>query len=308
MPVKPVIFPPYLKKGDCIGIICPAGYMPAEKVNECVRVLTEEWGYKVRLGNTVGSQFYYFSGTDEERCADLQAMMDDAEVRAILCGRGGYGTGRIIDALNFRAFRRSPKWVIGFSDITILHSHLLSRYHTASLHAPMANAFNNGGWENEFVGSLRDALRGKSASYKVAPHELNIKGKATGILVGGNLSLISHLTGTGSDVDMHGKILFLEDVGEYLYNIDRMMYQLKRSGRLKSLAGLVLGGFTDCKDTEIPFGKKIDEILHDIVKDANYPVCFHFPVSHERENFALKVGGTYTLTVTKQRVTLTEAL
>jgi muramoyltetrapeptide carboxypeptidase len=307
MPVKPVIFPPYLKKGDCIGIVCPAGYMAAEKVRECARVLTEEWGYRVRLGSTVGAQHHYFSGTDEERCADLQLMLDDDNVKAILCGRGGYGTGRIIDRLDFRAFRRTPKWVIGFSDVTILHAHLLTRYHTASLHAPMANAFNDGGWKNEYVSSLAHALKGKQASYKIAPHAFNVKGKATGILVGGNLSLVAHLIGTPTDVDTRGKILFLEDVGEYLYNVDRMMYQLKRSGKLNQLAGLVLGGFTDCKDTVTPFGKQVDEILHDMVKDADYPVCFHFPVSHEKENLALKVGGTYDLNVSNRSVTLREA-
>lgn len=308
MPGRAVIYPPYLKKGDVVGIVCPAGHMNAEKVRECVRVLTELWGFKVKVGPTVGGQSHYFSGTDEERRADLQAMMDDPEVKAILCGRGGYGTGRIIDELDFRAFRKRPKWVIGFSDITVLHSHILSRFHIASLHAPMANAFNNKGYLNEYVGSLREVLKGKRMKYSVTPHRYNHNGKAAGILTGGNLSLVAHLTGTRSDVDLKGKILFLEDIGEYLYNIDRMMYQLKRSGKLDKIAGLVLGGFTDNKDTETPFGQNVEQILHHIVKDYDFPVCFGFPVSHETENYALKVGGAYELNVSPGKVILRELI
>jgi muramoyltetrapeptide carboxypeptidase len=304
--VPGITIPPYLKKGDIIGITCPAGYMEAAKVQECVRVLTEVWGYRVRIGKTVGNPHHYFAGTDEERREDLQAMLDDPEVKAILCGRGGYGTGRIIDELNFRTFRKHPKWVIGFSDVTVLHSHILARYGIATLHAPMANAFNNKGYRNKYVQSLRDAIAGKKALYSVKPHRYNQLGKAKGVLTGGNLSLVAHLTGTSSEVDMRGKILFLEDIGEYLYNIDRMMYQLKRSGVLKDLAGLVLGGFTDNKDTERPFGKTVDQILHDIVKDYGMPVCFGFPVSHNKENYALKCGGLYTLDVRADGVSLRE--
>jgi muramoyltetrapeptide carboxypeptidase len=303
---RSVLFPPYLKKGDCIGIVCPAGFMPLEKISECVRVLNEVWGFRVKVGNTVGSSYNYFSGTDDERLADLQNMLDDPSLHAILCGRGGYGTGRIIDRLNFSKFIKNPKWIIGFSDITVLHAHVLSRYHTASLHAPMANAFNRDGYLNEFVKSLRKSLTGKSGSYSASPHPFNHPGKATGILVGGNLSLIAHLIGTPSDNETKGRILFLEDVGEYFYNIDRMLYQLKRSGKFKGLAGLVLGGFTDCKDTDTPFGKTVEEIIHDIVKEYRFPICYGFPVSHEKENVSLRVGGKYTLSVTNKKVSLKE--
>ena len=302
---KAIITPPYLRKGATVGIVCPAGYMPAAKTLTCQQTL-QSWGFQVKLGKTVGHQHFYFSGTDEERLQDLQAMMDDPTVDAILCGRGGYGTSRIIDQLNWKKFRKHPKWVIGFSDITVLHSFLFTQLRTASLHAPMANAFNDGGAHDEYVQSLRKALTGKKANYTCAVHACNKPGKATGQLVGGNLSLIAHQIGTPSDVDTKGKILFLEDVGEYLYNVDRMLLQLDRAGKLKGLAGLIIGGFTDNKDTTTPFGNTIDEIIVHRIAAYNFPVCFGFPVSHEKENVALKVGATFSLQVGKQKVTLKE--
>lgn len=297
--------PPYLKKGDTIGIVCPSGFMPKEKAATCVQVL-QDWGYRVKLGNTLGNQFHYFSGTDEERLADLQTMLDDTEINAILCGRGGYGMSRIIDGLNFNRFKKNPKWLIGFSDITVLHAHVYTKLKTASLHAPMAAAFNDGAYENEFVQSLRKALKGVIANYSCEPHLLNRTGKAEGELVGGNLSLVAHLIGSVSAFQTNGKILFLEDVGEYIYNIDRMMIQLKRSGLLQSLAGLVIGGFTDMKDTTTPFGSDVLTIIHSHIKEYNFPVCFDFPVSHEKNNYALKVGVKHLLVVGAKKVSLKE--
>jgi len=298
--------PPYLQKGDTIGIICPAGAMPVEKASECIRVLNEEWGFKTKVGQTLGAEYNYFSGTDEERLADFQQMLDDDEVKAILCARGGYGTTRIIDRLDFKKFNKNPKWIIGYSDVTILHCHLYSNYYISSLHSPMAAAFNDGGYINRFVQSLKNTLEGKKAKYTCEPHEFNRKGEAIGELVGGNLALLAHVIGTDSDIKTRGRILFIEDVGEYLYNIDRMMWQLKRSGKLAKLAGLVVGGFTDVKDTERPFGESAYEIINDIVKDYDYPVCFGFPVSHEKENYALKIGVGYKLKVGKSKTTLEE--
>ncbi len=299
--------PPYLKKEDTIGLICPAGYMSMDRVAECIRVLKDEWGYKVKVGKTVGGESAsYFSGTDEERLADFQQMLDDDEVNAILCARGGYGMGRIIDQLNFKKFKKNPKWIIGYSDITVLHTHLYSNYYISSLHAPMAGAFNDAGYINRYVQSLKSALEGKWAKYTCEPHELNRPGEAIGELVGGNLALLAHVVGTDSDFKTKGRILFIEDIGEYLYNIDRMFYQLKRSGKLSKLAGLIIGGFTDMKDTEKPFGKKIYEIIYDVIKEYKYPVCFGFPVSHEKENYALKIGAGYKLKVSKSKVLLEE--
>lgn len=299
--------PPYLKKGDTIGLVCPAGYMAVDACAECIRVLQEEWGYKVKIGATVGGTSQtYFSGTDEERLADFQKMLDDDEVQAILCARGGYGMGRIIEEINFKKFKKNPKWIIGYSDITVLHAHLYTNYYISSLHAPMAAAFNEAGYINRYVQSLKNALEGRWAKYSCEPHELNRSGEGIGELVGGNLALVSHLVGTSSDYKTKGRILFLEDVGEYTYNIDRMMYQLKRSGKLAKLAGLIIGGFTDMKDTDRPFGKTVYELIHDIIKDYDYPVCFNFPVSHSKENYALKIGAGYKLKVGKSKVTLEE--
>ena len=296
--------PPYLKKGDTIGITCPAGFMAKEKAQTCIDTL-QLWGYQVMVGKTLGSNSTnYFSGTDEERRDELQAMLDDASINAILCGRGGYGAGRIIDQLNFKKFKKNPKWIIGFSDVTVLHCHIYTNLKIASLHAPMAAAFNEG--ENEFIQSLQIALTGKKASYKCAAHPFNKNGKANGELVGGNLSLLAHLTGTASDINTKNKILFIEDIGEQVYNIDRMLYQLKRSGKLEKLSGLIIGGFTDIKDTDRPFGKTVYEVIQEIVAGYNYPVCYNFPVSHGKENYALKVGIKYKIEITGKQTKLTE--
>lgn len=299
------IIPPYLKKGDTVGIVCPAGYMPFEKAETCIGVL-QTWGFKVKVGSTLGRQFNYFSANDEERLKDLQQMLDDDNVHAILCGRGGYGMGRIIDQLDFKKFRKNPKWIIGFSDITVLHAHLYRNFNIASIHAPMAAAFNDGEYKNEFIQSLRTVINGGRSVYECAHHKYNITGKASGELTGGNLSLIAHLIGTKSDVNTSGKILFLEDIGEYLYNIDRMMYQLKRSGKLDKLSGLIIGGFSEMKDTTVPYGQDVYDILHDIIKQYEFPVCFKFPVSHEKENYALKIGVKYSLDVSPKKVVLRE--
>lgn len=300
-----MIIPPYLKKGDTIGILCPSGFMPYEKAQTAINIL-QQWGFKVKTGFTLGNQNNYFSGTDEERLNDLQTMMDDDSINAIMCARGGYGMGRIIDKISFKKFKKKPKWIIGYSDITVLQLHIFTNYKIASLHAPMAAAFNDDGFKNEFVQSLHDALVGKKAKYNCASHPFNKQGKTEGRLVGGNLSLLVHLIGTSSNINTKNEILFIEDVGEYIYNVDRMLYQLKRSGHLENLAGLVVGRFTDIKDTTTPFGKTTEEVIRDIVKEYDYPVCFNFPVSHEKENYALKIGVKYKMTV-GEKITLEES-
>lgn len=298
--------PPYLKKGDTIGITCPAGYMAKEKAQACIDSL-QQWGFTVMVGHTLGSNSKnYFSGTDEERLAELQAMLDSKDIKAILCGRGGYGVSRIIDTLDFAAFKKNPKWIIGYSDITVLHCHINSKLKIATLHSPMAAAFNDGVEGNAFIQSLHRALTGKKAKYKSGVYSFNKKGIAEAELVGGNLALLVNMIGTSSDINTKNKILFIEDIGEYIYSTDRMMVQLKRSGKLDNLAGLVVGSFTDTKDTERPFGKTVYQAIHDTVREYNYPVCFNFPVGHAKENYALKVGGTYQLTVSSRSVTLTE--
>jgi muramoyltetrapeptide carboxypeptidase len=298
--------PSYLQTGDTIGVLCPAGYMSFEKAQTCIKTF-ESWGYKIKIGKTVGSDSQdFFSGNDEERLADIQQMLDDDAVKAVFCARGGYGIGRIIEQIDFKKFKKYPKWVIGFSDVTILHSHIYANYKIASIHGAMASAFNKDEYKNEFVQSLKNVLEGKKIKYDCAVHELNKKGEAVGELVGGNLTLLAHLIGTSSDIKTKGKILFLEDVGEYLYNIDRMFYQLKRNGKLNRLAGLIIGGFSNMKDTDRPFGKNVYEIINDVVKGYDYPVCFNFPVGHQKENFALKTGVGYKLKIAKNKVTLEE--
>lgn len=287
-----------------IGITCPAGYMAAEKALSCINTL-QSWGFDVMVGKTLGSNSSnYFSGTDEERAKELQSMLDDENINAILFGRGGYGMSRIIDRLDFTKFKKKPKWVIGFSDITILHAHLYAKVKVASLHAPMAAAFHKG--ENIFIKSLHRAITGKKANYSCAAHAFNVNGTARAELVGGNLSLLAHIIGTQSDINTKNKILFIEDIGEQIYNTDRLLYQLKRSGKLENLAGLIVGGFTDMKDTERPFGKNVNELVHEITSEYNYPVAYGFPVSHGTENYALKMGVEYTLKVGKTKTQLLE--
>ncbi len=286
-------FPPPLKKGDTIALVCIAGFMPAEKTAQCVKTL-KKWGYKVKVGKTVGGKSKnYFSGTDEERLNDIQGFLDDDGIAAILCARGGYGTTRILDQISWKKFKKHPKWIIGFSDITILHGYMHQQLKTISIHGPMANAFNSEPSENKYTLSLKDCLEGKSHSYLTPHHAFNRTGKTKAKLVGGNLCLLAHAIGSNAELDTKGKILFLEDVGEQLYNVDRMMLQLKRAGKLSKLKGLIVGGFSDTKDTERPFGKTVYEIIRDAVNEYDYPVCFGFPVSHEQDNVALVHGGKY---------------
>jgi muramoyltetrapeptide carboxypeptidase len=299
------IIPPYLKQGDLIGILCPSGYMPFEKAQRCIDAL-EKWGFKVHVGKTLGNQFNYFSGTDEERLNDFQVMLDDENIKAVLCARGGYGLSRIIDDINFEKFIQNPKWIIGYSDITLLHAHIYSNFNIASLHAPMAAAFNEIKESENFIQSIFDSLTGKQQSYKIASHHLNRIGICKGELIGGNLAILAHIIGSKTDINTKNKILFLEDISEYKYNIDRMLMQLKRAGKLDALAGLIVGSFSDIKDTIIPFGQDIYEIIYDKVKEFDYPVCFDFPVGHVKENYALKVGTRYELNNHTKQTTLKE--
>ncbi len=297
----PAITPPYLKQGDTIGIVCPSGYMPFEKAKKFIEVL-QQWDFKVQVGKTLGHQHNYFSGTDEERLQDLQIMLDDENIKAIYCGRGGYGLSRIIDKINFENFIQHPKWIIGYSDITLLHAHIYSNYNIAGLHAPMAAAFNEIDESKKYIDSIYNSLIGKQQTYETASHQLNRTGICKGELVGGNLALLAHIIGSKSDINTKNKILFIEDIGEYKYNVDRMLLQLKRAGKLNELAGLIVGSFTEIKDTTIPFGQELKEIILDKVREYNYPVCFDFPVGHVKENYALKVGVEYELKVENKTV------
>ena len=297
-----MIIPPALKKNDTIGIVCPSGFMEKTKAATCIETLMQ-WGFQVKIGKTLGQQFHYFSGTDEERIADFQSMIDDDKIHAILCGRGGYGLSRIIDKIDFRPLKKNPKWIIGYSDITLLHCHLNKKLKIASLHAPMAAAFNDGA-DTVYIQSLRNALLCKKSNYRIENHPFNHSGKAEGELIGGNLSLLVNAIGTPSDPNMKDKILFIEEVGEYIYTADRMVQQLKRAGWLKQLKGLLIGSFSEMKDTTIPFGQTIYEVISDAVAEYHFPIGFNFPVGHTPENFAMKCGVKHSLTIDKQGITL----
>lgn len=296
--------PPYLQPGDTIAIVCPAGFMPAERAKACIQTL-KKWGYKVVKGKTLGGKSKnYFSGTDEERLQDFQQFIDDPGIDAILCGRGGYGTTRILDGIDWKAFKKKPKWLIGFSDITVLHGYMHEQLGIASIHGPMAGAFNNGNGEDRFTFSLKDSLEGKPVQYISAAHPFNKSGKVKAPVIGGNLCLMAHAIGSNAEYHTDGKILFIEDIGEQLYNIDRMILQLKRAGKLKKLKGLIVGGFSDNKDTERSFGKTAYEIIAEAVKEYKYPTCFGFPISHEKENVAIAIGQTYALEINDDAVSL----
>ncbi len=301
-----ITIPPYLQKGDTIAITCPAGFMLLEKAKECIKKLKVE-GYKILVGKTVGGKSKnYFSGTDDERASEFQQYLDDDNVKAILCGRGGYGTGRIIDKLDFKKFIKNPKWIIGFSDITILHSHIVTNFKIATIHAPMAAAFGNAAHNPQNIISLLSLLEGNAYEYKTTFHNFNKVGKAKGKLIGGNIALLANAIGTKSDIKTKNCILFIEDIGEQLYAVDRMLYQLKRSGKLKNLAALIVGDFTNLADTDRHFGKSIYEIINDIVAEYKYPVCYNFPVGHGVENRALKVGMKHTLVLDEKSGILKE--
>jgi muramoyltetrapeptide carboxypeptidase len=300
------LFPPYLKTGDTIGIVCPSGYMAAERILSCVHTL-KSWGFRVKIGRTVGGDsLNYFSGTDAERLDDLQAMLDDDDISAILFGRGGYGLSRIIDQISFKKFKKSPKWLLGYSDITLLHAHVYANYEIATAHSPMAGAFADATSEDTYINSIRNLLTGEKLNYNCDAHPFNRRGEAEGKLMGGNLTLLAHAVGGASDFKTKGLILFIEDIGEYLYNMDRMLYQLKAAGKFQKPAAVVVGSFNDMKDTERPFGQNAYEIIRDFLEEFGYPVCYGFPVGHVKENVTLKCGADYKLKIGKERVFLEE--
>ncbi|CAA9247533.1 MAG: Muramoyltetrapeptide carboxypeptidase [uncultured Cytophagales bacterium] len=292
-----------LRSGQKVTVLAPAGRISPAAVTAGLDGL-REWGLAVETGEHLFALHHQFAGTDAQRLADLQRALDDPETAAIICARGGYGTTRIIDDLDFTAFLRQPKWLVGYSDITTLHLHL-HRLGVESLHATMPLLF---GRDTPFsIESLRNLLFGGEIAYRVAPHALNRPGEGSGVLVGGNLALLVSNVGTASDVDTRGKVLFLEDINEYLYSVDRMMVQLKRTGKLDGLAGLVVGHFSDSKDNDIPFGKDPHEIVADAVREYGFPVCYGFPVGHEPENWAMPCGRTVHLAVGPAGATLSSA-
>jgi muramoyltetrapeptide carboxypeptidase len=257
---------------------------------------------EVVLGETVGASYHQFAGDDNLRARDMQRFIDDDNIKAIIAARGGYGAIRMIDKVDFNHFAQNPKWLVGFSDITVLHSHLFTNFNAQSIHGQMP--INIPDASAKSLETLRKALFGEELSYHFNSHTLNRNGVAKGVLIGGNLSLLIAISGSVSDLDYSGKILFMEDVGEYLYAVDRMIRTLKRAGKLRHLAGLIVGGFTEIKDNDIPFGQTAAQIIMDAVQEYDYPVCFDFPAGHIPDNCSLVLGKTIHLSVKDAKVNI----
>ena len=287
---KKMITPPYLQKGDTIAIVATARKNIEDNLQPAISWL-KNWGLEVVIGNTIGLDKNQLAGTDEQRAADFQTQLDNPNIKAIWCVRGGYGTVRMIDLLDFTKFKQSPKWIVGFSDVTVLHSHL-NTMGFQSIHGIMPV---NTKASEEAKESLRKALFGEHLEYTVPCESMNRLGAAKGELVGGNLSILYSLFGSPSAIDCSDKILFIEDLDEYLYHIDRMMMNLKRNGCLESLKGIIVGGMTKMKDNDIPWGKNALQIIDDITKNYNIPVIYNFPAGHLADNRALIFGKQISL-------------
>jgi len=284
-----MIKPAYLKQGDRVGMVSPAGKITSAEVKASVKVL-QRWGLEPVFGRHIFSSDNQFAGKDEERAADIQEFLDDINVKAIISTRGGYGSARIIDMLDFSKFKIHPKWFVGYSDVTVFHNHIHTHLQTETLHATMPINFPEDFSESPSVRSLKRALFGELDEYALSDCKLAREGFAQAPLVGGNLSILYSLAGTASDISTKGKILFIEDLAEYLYHIDRMMISLKRGGKLAGLKGLIVGGLTEMNDNKTPYGKTAEEIIWDAVKEYDFPVVMNFPAGHQKPNQALYLG------------------
>lgn len=294
-----MITPKYLEKGDKVAIVAPARSISFDEVHPTIRLM-QRWGLEVVLGTNIFRRYNQFSGNDDARKADLQQMLDDDSIRAIICARGGYGTVRIIDRIDFSRFCRNPKWIVGYSDITVLHAHIQRHFQTETLHATMPINIKSDTVPDESTESMRKALFGQKISYTLPTSSLARKGDVAGVLTGGNLSILYSLLGSVSESDTTDKILFLEDVEEYLYHIDRMMMALKRSGKLDKLKGLIVGGMDRMNDNAVPYGKSACEIISEVTGEYQFPVCFGFPAGHGDKNLALIIGRKIKLSVGHQ--------
>lgn len=295
-----MIRPPYLSIGDTIGIAAPAGCLKESEIEKAV-ALFKSWGLTVKSGRHLFASVNSFAGNDRQRAADFQQMLDDKDIKAIICARGGYGSVRIVDKLDFTGFLQSPKWIAGYSDITILHA-VIQHLGVESIHGPMPRIARNGLPDLVSFDSLQALLFGKIRQYSLPPHKLNITGKAKGMLVGGNLSVLCSFAGAPYDIDTTGKVMFIEDLNEQLYHIDRMMMNLKITGKLDHLAALVVGYMTRMKKSD--FHKPAYKIIHELASEHKYPVMFGFPAGHDRPNLALPMGREVTLSVGEKECVL----
>jgi len=297
-----MIIPEKLNIGDKIGIISTARNITIEELSPAIKTL-ESWGLKVVLGINLFQEDDQFSGTVEQRNSDLQGMIDDNSIKAILCARGGYGTVQIIDSIDFTNLKKNSKWVVGYSDVTVLHSHL-NNLGFASLHATMPINFESN--TKKSWSSLKNSLFGNLNRIECKHHPFNKFGKIEGDIVGGNLSILYSLLGSQSNIDTTDKILFIEDLDEYLYHIDRMMMNLKRNRMLGKLKGLIVGGMSDMNDNSIPFGKTAEQIILEYTKDYDFPISFGFPAGHLADNRCIKLGINSVLEISKNGVSLSQ--
>ena len=296
-----MIIPPYLKAGDTIGIVAPARRMDEQALTPAFNMLRDE-GFNIYYDERLFAQEHWFAGSDEYRAAYIQSLLDNPDIQAIWCVRGGYGSVRIIDRLDFSGLCKHPKWLCGFSDITVFHAHLHTCCDMASLHCTMPVNITDNTLPDMAVTTMLDALRGKELRYAFPTHPLNRPGNVTAPIVGGNLSILYSLTSSRSDVQTEGKILFIEDLDEYLYHIDRMMYNLKRSGRLDGIAGLLVGHLSDMHDNPVPFGHTAEEIVADCCAEYDVPLFFNFPAGHLPDNRAIRMGCPITIQASESEV------
>lgn len=284
--------PPFLSRGDKIGIISTARKITPEEVQPAIDVF-QQWGLKVIKGDHLHSSWNQFAGNDQQRLDDLQNMLDDPQIKAVICARGGYGTVRIIDNVDFTAFRNNPKWIVGYSDVTALHSHIHTHFQVETIHATMPLNFPEDGSQNESVKSLKQVLFNGKTEYHLKDFEIfneDYFRTIESVITGGNLSMLYSLNGTPSDIVTDGKILFIEDQDEYLYHVDRMIVNLKRSGKLENLKALLIGWMSDMNDNHIPFGPDAYQIIRDHTEGMPFPVIFGIPAGHLEPNFALILG------------------
>jgi muramoyltetrapeptide carboxypeptidase len=295
--------PPFLQAGDKIGVVSTSNFTEQKYITELVRIL-QEWQLEPVLGKTIGPCAGSFAGSDELRKTDLQEMLDNDEIKAVLETMGGYGIFRVIDQINFNKFKYRPKWLVGYSDTTFLHSHVQGMLNTATIHGTMATDLADGYHANSWE-SLRKALFGEKLEYTVPPHPLNRQGQSEGTLVGGTLSILCNAKGTISEVNTNGKILFLEEVGEKHFRLDSYLTSLKNAEKFKYVKGLLVGQLTDIQEDDPPYGKTPEEIVREAVKEYDFPICFGFPAGHGKANQALILGAPVQITVSAAGTTVT---
>ena len=305
IPNNKLIKPEYLKKGDTVAIVAPSGVL--KNYNGYIlkaKELLKSWELEVVIGENVFNDNGHFAGTDNQRSADFQLALDDKAIKAIWCARGGYGAMRVIDNLNFEKYKENPKWIIGYSDITAIHNDLHNNK-SESIHGIMCKSLEKIDVDNnESISMLKKTLFGEELSYTIEGNNYNIEGNSNGQLIGGNLTLLHCLLGSESSIDTDGKILFIEDLGEYLYHIDRMLISLKRAGYFDNCKGLIVGDFTDMRKNTTPFGRNLKELILDIVKEYDFPVSFGFPAGHGEKNYPMILGREINLEVSKQQSTI----